>query len=535
MKIKKALKELEAIRGRHTELVTVYVPADYNIQEMINQLSQEKSTAENIKSKATRNNVLDALDKIIQHLRFFRKTPPNGLVAFAGNASETEGRSDIRLWAFEPPEKMRTKLYWCDQTFVLDPLKDLIREREIYGLIVLDAREANIGILKGKEIIQLKHMDSTVPGKTIKGGMCLHESTVVNNGKMNDIKHVKEGDNILSFDFKSRSFRFSRIEAVKKRKAAVSYRITTDDGHELTATPEHLLFVKRLLSVEEKTAEDILIGDSLLSMDFGDTKKLKKTNVVGKDRIKNTGNFFDLSVPGTENFLANGLLVHNSQMRYDRIRDDALNEFFRKVADMATQVLLEMPDLKGVIIGGPGPNKELFFKNEYLNYQIQKKVLGIKDVGYTGQEGLKELVERSEDLIKESKYMHERELLKRFFTELQKSGNVAYGYENVRKALDLGAVDMMLMSESFKMSRIKFRCQCGHSAVKDLVTNDKKQLCDNCKSEMGIEEEVDMTDILLKDASAFGTKVELVSVDTEEGRQFSKIGGLGALLRYKIS
>lgn len=503
--------------------------------DVINQLIQEKSTAMNIKSKSTRKNVLDSLEKIIQHLRLFRQTPPNGLVVFCGNVSPVEGKTDLKLWSIEPPEKMNVKLYWCDQVFVLEPLKDLVREKEVYGLIVLDAREANIGLLKGKEIVPLKHLESTVPSKSVKGGMCLHQSTIVNNGSMREIRKLKIGDDILSFDFKLNKFRFSKVESVKKRKAKVAYKITTDLGNEIIATPEHIFFVKGIFSIHEKQAEDLKVGDKLISINFYDPSKIKETKIVEKIKINPNGYFFDIFVPETQNFVANGLIVHNSQMRYDRIREDALNEFFRKVAEIASQTFLEQPDLKGVIVGGPGPNKDIFVKNEYLNYQIQKKILGVKDIGYTGEEGLEELVKRSEDLIKESKYAKERELMKKFFLELQRNGNVVYGYNDVKKALELGAVDTLLLSEGFYMLRVKFKCQCGFSTIKDISPEKKKQLCDNCHSIMDVEEERDLSEVLIKDAEKFGSKVEWISTDTEEGRQFNSMGGIGAFLRYKIS
>jgi peptide chain release factor subunit 1 len=170
---------------------------------MIDQLTQEKSTAENIKSKTTRKNVISALEKIIQYLKLFKQTPPNGLAVFAGNVSEFEGKEEIRLWVIEPPEKLETKIYWCDQVFVLDPLKEMLKEKDVYGLIVLDAREATIGLLRGKRIVVKKKMDSTVPSKTVKGGMCLHKATLVKlaNGKEVPINKIKRGDEVLCFDF----------------------------------------------------------------------------------------------------------------------------------------------------------------------------------------------------------------------------------------------------------------------------------------------------------------------------------------------
>ena len=64
--LKKIIKDLAQHRGRHTELVSVYVPAGYDIVKIINHLSQEQGTATNIKSTSTRKNVIDALERMIQ-------------------------------------------------------------------------------------------------------------------------------------------------------------------------------------------------------------------------------------------------------------------------------------------------------------------------------------------------------------------------------------------------------------------------------------------------------------------------------------
>ena len=94
IRLKKLIEELEKIRGKHTELISIYVPADYSIEKVREQVFQEISTAQNIKSKTTRKNVLAALEKILQELKLYRKTPPNGMVIFCGNVSQEEGRAD---------------------------------------------------------------------------------------------------------------------------------------------------------------------------------------------------------------------------------------------------------------------------------------------------------------------------------------------------------------------------------------------------------------------------------------------------------
>jgi len=805
LKLKRLVKQLGKIRGRHTELVTVYIPAGYSITDVATQLFQEKSTASNIKSKTTRKNVLTALEKIIQHLKLFKQAPPNGLVVFCGNASEVEGREDIRLWSFEPPIKMNKKIYWCDQTFVLDPLKELMEEKEIYGLIVLDASEANIGLLRGKAVEQLKHMDSTVPSKSVKGGMCVSEDTSLQleDGNIIPIKNLNNDKKILSYSFKDFNPIFTNSFEIFKRKSKKSYELVFEEpSTSINITPEHVVFVVGRNGIEEKSVEELNVGDMLLflyksepksndnknidtklsqllgyflgdgtidgnrvilydknlqllnvykkiaekiigkkavilkkgntyelrlykkdfvnfllsnfpklstprrnkdiddrililpkeklkyflrglfdaeayvqrtgiglrmtnenivrklqliltrfgiasslrgpdkfdryelritnilytknfkrEIGFSSLKKMKKLNSITKnyksgystrvpisgifvrkliekeglkkedlkkysmflcgrrnlgyppfsrlikeveskvksknlinflEKIYNSGlitvtvkekkkittskEFYDLYVPGVSSFVANGIIVHNSQRRYDRIREDALNEFFTKVAEIASQIFLAQPNLKGVIIGGPGPTKETFAREEYLQYEIQKKVLGIKDISYTGEYGLQELVERSGDLMEKSSVLIERQLMEKFFSELQKDGNVVYGYEDTVKALENGAVETLLLSEMFDIVHAKLKCECGNETEKDVTQKIvSSQVCRKCGKIMNVESTEELSDAIADKAKEFGTKVEYVSVDTREGAQFKELGGIGAFLRYKIS
>jgi peptide chain release factor subunit 1 len=168
--LEETLKELDGYRGRHTELITVYVPADYNLYQIVKQIDTEKGTAANIKSKNTRKAVLDALERIGRQLKLIGQTPKNGLALFSGNVSEVEGQEDVKIWSIEPPKPLKIKLYRCDQTFVLDPLKEMLQTDEVYGLLVIDRKEATIGLLEGKSIKVLQHMTSGVPSKIRAGG-----------------------------------------------------------------------------------------------------------------------------------------------------------------------------------------------------------------------------------------------------------------------------------------------------------------------------------------------------------------------------
>src|SRR3989338_5253604 len=201
--LKKLIRQLSAIKGRHTELVTVYVPKGANLHEIAAQLRNEESTAENIKSKQVRKNVTTALDKIIRHLQLYKKTPEKGMAMFCGNVSDREGVSDIELWIVEPPEEVKVKMYWCDQRFVMEQLQEMVKEKEIYGIICLDKSEGTIALLIGKRLETIFQKESIVPGKTRAGGQSSQRFSRVREGMLNDwLKEIGEAANKIFAEHK---------------------------------------------------------------------------------------------------------------------------------------------------------------------------------------------------------------------------------------------------------------------------------------------------------------------------------------------
>jgi peptide chain release factor subunit 1 len=166
----KEIKRLKSIKGSGTQLVSVYIPAGYQINEEISRLRNEYSTSSNIKSKQTRTNVLGAIDKILQYLKLYRETPENGLVVFAGNISDDQSKSDIQLFSMEPPEPLKVNIYRCDSSFVLDPIEAMVETKDMYVMVVMDGREATIATLKGSHIQVVKKVHSMAHAKIKKGG-----------------------------------------------------------------------------------------------------------------------------------------------------------------------------------------------------------------------------------------------------------------------------------------------------------------------------------------------------------------------------
>ena len=265
-KLKAFIKNLEKVRGRHTELVSVYVPAGYDLNKIIGHIKEEQGTASNIKDKTTRNNVIDSLERIIRHLRLFKKTPDNGLAIFAGNFSDKESQTDIQVHSIEPSEPLNFRLYRCDQTFVLDALKDMLDVHDTYGLLVIDNREANVGTLRGTVINQITHMTSGVPGKTRAGGQCINQESLVqlSNGNILEIKNVHNPNIVKNFSIQGNVFKDSPVIEKWEAKKYKSYTIITKYPRlEIESSKDHVFFVFNN-GIKEKAAEELKEDDYLL-------------------------------------------------------------------------------------------------------------------------------------------------------------------------------------------------------------------------------------------------------------------------------
>jgi peptide chain release factor subunit 1 len=407
-RFKRLLEELKSKRGRGTELISVYIPQGFELAKVMEQLREELGTASNIKSKNTRKNVIDALERIIQFLKTYmetyRKPPPHGMAIFCGNVAEREGESDIRLWWIEPIEPITVRLYRCDQEFVLSPLEEMLEVKGTVGLITLDRKEATLGALRGKHVEILRRITSGVPGKHSKGGQ--------------------------------------------------------------------------------------------------------------------------------------------SARRFERLREIAEQEYLKRVAEETNEVFSQIPDLQTIIVGGPGPTKEEFLKLEALKEPLRKKISAVLDCGYTDEYGIKELAAKAGEVLADLELNKERAVVQRFLSELAAGSGLAIsGEDEVRRALENGAVGTLLISESLRKYQVKVKCGgCGFEYFEtggDLPFLEKKtssSTCPQCgEKKLSLVEVKDLIQELFSTAEKFGTRVELISRETDEGEQLWRaFGGIAALLRFEM-
>jgi len=167
---KKAMQEIVDIKGRGTELISVYVPETKQISDVTSYLRDEYSQSSNIKSKSTMKNVMGAIDSIMSRLKTFKSVPKNGLVIFCGEVPRAGDQTRMVQFVLDPPEAITTFVYRCDSEFFTEPLQAMLLDKKSYGLIVVDRQEATLGILSGNKITVIKNFDSLVPRKHRQGG-----------------------------------------------------------------------------------------------------------------------------------------------------------------------------------------------------------------------------------------------------------------------------------------------------------------------------------------------------------------------------
>lgn len=267
------LELLESIKGMHTELVSVLVPAGANINMITRQIESEKSTAANIKSKQVRNNVSDALAMIIREIKNMKQTPQNGLAIYCGNISRKEGESDIQIWLYEPPKPLNVKIYRCDQLFVLDPLKEMVGVEEVYGLLVIDRQEARIGLLEGSQIKVLQHLTSGVPGKIRAGGQSSQRFHRITEGL------AKEFFRRVADEMKKIFFDMPKLKGILVGGPIPTKEEFLEEGNLVTKLKEKIISIKDLGYTDEHGLE-LLVESS--QMEIAQQELVKEKKILEK-------------------------------------------------------------------------------------------------------------------------------------------------------------------------------------------------------------------------------------------------------------
>ena len=235
-----------------------------------------------------------------------------------------------------------------------------------------------------------------------------------------------------------------------------------------------------------------------------------------------------------------------SQRRLERLIEEGAQMFYKRVGETANRIFLELPDLEGIYVSGAGMTKQKFIKKDILDYRIKDKFVEFVDVSYSGIEGIRETLIKIQDKIQDLRYIKEKKIYNRYMEHITKdTGYATYGEKEVRKALEMGAVESLLLAE--KLAKIRVTAECTQCHYEEEITTTEQEIealynkiramkCPQCQSiRFQIEHEIDLIENLGSIAETQGTKIELLSDETEEGTSlFYTFGGIAAILRFKI-
>ena len=150
-KLRRSIAWLSDKEGRGMEFISLYVPREKSIDEIVAILKCESDSATGkSKSVSVRDRHQDALKNVIQRLKLQNEIPANGLAIFAGTFANEAESEVLHVEVIVPPEPIEAYLYEVDNHFRLEPLREMLRDQKVVGLIAMDSKEASFGILKGE-------------------------------------------------------------------------------------------------------------------------------------------------------------------------------------------------------------------------------------------------------------------------------------------------------------------------------------------------------------------------------------------------
>lgn len=223
-----------------------------------------------------------------------------------------------------------------------------------------------------------------------------------------------------------------------------------------------------------------------------------------------------------------------SANRYERGREESITGYYTRVAEIINATAEQYQfKIKGLIVGGPGPTKEGFVKNNILNYQV--KVLGTYDTGYTDEFGLHEMVEKAADLLKEQEAFQERKIIERFMQEIVRKELAVYGYEQTKRALDNKQVSTLIINEDISIHLVKYKCNSCNQTFEKIEWNGHREAKHEDGGTLEVVEDKDAIEELIGIADTNGAETAFVSSESSYGKEFLMgFQGIGAILRFKM-
>ena len=231
-----------------------------------------------------------------------------------------------------------------------------------------------------------------------------------------------------------------------------------------------------------------------------------------------------------------------SAKRFQKLREMELTYYFNRLATITREYFIDIYPIKGLVISGPGPTKEEFINDNYLEYRLQNMIIATIDASYSGSEGIREAFAKSSDILSNFRMVEEKQIVEKLFNEINNNTGLGiYGLDDIINHLKNNIVGKIIITNNTELYRIESKCKkCEHIQEKIVerikVISTKTELqnssCPSCQSTDINAFDQDIIDYIAILALKTGTSVEVISGVSEHGTMLASIGKIGAILRY---
>jgi len=233
-----------------------------------------------------------------------------------------------------------------------------------------------------------------------------------------------------------------------------------------------------------------------------------------------------------------------SALRFARLRLEKRHNYVRKVAELATHFFIvdgQRPNVQGIVMAGSADFKSELMRSDLFDPRLSKIVVKLIDISYGGEQGFNQAIDLAADALGSVKLMKEKKLLQRYMDEIsQDTGKYCFMVDDTLKALELGAVEDLIVYENLDVNRFELR-NSSTGEIKVVHLNKEQEANENFfrDSATGVELEVIEKESLVEwfanHYKDFGCNLEFVTDKSGEGTQFVKgFGGIGGILRWKV-
>ena len=156
-----------------------------------------------------------------------------------------------------------------------------------------------------------------------------------------------------------------------------------------------------------------------------------------------------------------------------------------------------------IIAGSPAFWKDYLYE-KLKDTNLKSKVL-LATCNSVSKNGIDELLKRPEiqSALKDDKTIREMQMIDKLFLQIKNDDKAVYGLKDVKKAIEFGASNLLLITDHF-LQRTR-------------ENNTARQI-----------------EYLMKQAEISGSEIKIISSEHDGGKKLDGLGGIAALLRYKI-